>query len=374
MRFFAQPPVSMFLHHHQRLGKLQTSWRRSDARRARGSCSSIVAGNSSLRLFFLLIGLRRCSNGLRASAALEISSASGLSSSLSRRLKCSSAAALWIKCSLATLLSSYTWAARTTTEIDEDGNATNRSRKTVQKAIDPDDDRLIIPPSDRRLSDALAFLIAGHDVVPQRSRYGKWPADFNSDGDIHPDRWPMGAPVVVWAFGLPFTAVYRDYYAMVGSRLRKYIWLVTKKTSGDALRHIGFHFGEIVAPRDKLPAVIDQKTTLHINAENYDWTHFKEIPSICCVSQDLTEAEGHSLQREPYTAEDTQARTNIEVTNIRDDKIVKALIVERKAPRSATATMTQWKKQMITIIAIFMAWQPLGVKPVSSNCLQGLRS
>jgi hypothetical protein len=36
------------------------------------------------------------------------------------------------------VLSSYnTWAARTTTEIDEDGNATNCPRKTVEKAIDP---------------------------------------------------------------------------------------------------------------------------------------------------------------------------------------------------------------------------------------------
>ncbi|KAJ5472610.1 hypothetical protein N7530_006611 [Penicillium desertorum] len=55
--------------------------------------------------------------------------------------------------------------------------------------------------------------------------------------------------------------------------------------------------------------------------------------------------EGYGLEREPYTAEDAQARTNIEVTNIRDDTIVKALFVECKAPRSATATKTQWEKR-----------------------------
>jgi hypothetical protein len=31
----------------------------------------------------------------------------------------------------------------------------------------------------------------------------------------------MGDDVDVWAFGLPFIAVYRDYYAMVRSELRK---------------------------------------------------------------------------------------------------------------------------------------------------------
>lgn len=56
--------------------------------------------------------------------------------------------------------------------------------------------------------------------------------------------------------------------------------------------------------------------------------------------------EGYGLEREPYTAEDAQARTNIEVTNIRGDKIVKAFLLSArgKAPRSAIATKTQWKK------------------------------
>ncbi|KAJ6178257.1 hypothetical protein N7519_008718 [Penicillium mononematosum] len=97
----------------------------------------------------------------------------------------------------------------------------------------------------------------------------------------------MGDPVVVWAFDLPFIAVYRDYYAMVGSHLRKYIWLVTKKTSGDALTHKGFHFGEIVARPDKLPQAVNPKTTLHIDAEDYDWTHFKDAPSMRCVANNL---------------------------------------------------------------------------------------
>lgn len=56
------------------------------------------------------------------------------------------------------------------------------------------------PPSEHRLSDALVFLIIGHNAVAKRNHHGKWPADFNSDGDVYPDRWPMGEPVFLWAF------------------------------------------------------------------------------------------------------------------------------------------------------------------------------
>lgn len=57
---------------------------------------------------------------------------------------------------------------------------------------------LVSPPGDHRLSDALVFLIVGQNVVAARNRHGKWPADFDTAGDISPSRWPMGHPVVVW--------------------------------------------------------------------------------------------------------------------------------------------------------------------------------
>ncbi|OQE86084.1 hypothetical protein PENNAL_c0022G02146 [Penicillium nalgiovense] len=43
------------------------------------------------------------------------------------------------------------------------------------------------------------------------------PIMYNSDGDIKPNRWPIGDLVVLWAFGLPFMAVYADYYILAGS-------------------------------------------------------------------------------------------------------------------------------------------------------------
>jgi hypothetical protein len=74
----------------------------------------------------------------------------------------------------------------------------------------------------------LVFLIVGQNAVVARNRHGEWPADFNYDGDIYPDRWPVDEPVIVWAHGLPFIPVLADYHALAGSHLRKHMWLLTK--------------------------------------------------------------------------------------------------------------------------------------------------
>jgi hypothetical protein len=58
----------------------------------------------------------------------------------------------------------------------------------------------------------------------------------------------MGDPVILWAFGLPFLAVYRDYYVLAGSDLRQHLWLLDKKTRHDALASQGFNFGQLLAP------------------------------------------------------------------------------------------------------------------------------
>lgn len=55
----------------------------------------------------------------------------------------------------------------------------------------------VSPPGDHHLSDALVFLVVGQNIVAARNRYRKWPADFDSTGDICPGRWPIGHPVVV---------------------------------------------------------------------------------------------------------------------------------------------------------------------------------
>jgi hypothetical protein len=45
---------------------------------------------------------------------------------------------------------------------------------------------VVTPPGEHRLSDTLAFFITEHAVFAVRNRYTKWPADFNSDGDVYP--------------------------------------------------------------------------------------------------------------------------------------------------------------------------------------------
>lgn len=140
------------------------------------------------------------------------------------------------------------------------------------------------PPGDHRLSDALVFLIVGQNVVAARNRHGRWPADFDSAGDISPSRWPMGHPVVIWAHGMPFIPVYADYYALVGSRLRKYMWLVTTKTSHAKLRHNGWQLGEIaVSPRNI--AEPSETTAFSVDLDTYDWSKFSPVPTFNCATR-----------------------------------------------------------------------------------------
>lgn len=51
-------------------------------------------------------------------------------------------------------------------------------------------------PADVRLSDPLIFVIIAHNVTPGKKRNTRWPYDFNTDGNIYPESWPMGDPVV----------------------------------------------------------------------------------------------------------------------------------------------------------------------------------
>ncbi|CAI7569921.1 unnamed protein product [Penicillium viridicatum] len=66
------------------------------------------------------------------------------------------------------------------------------------------DGYFVPPPADVRLSDRLVFLIIAHIMYPGKLHNARWPADFNTDGDIVLERWPMGDAVVLWMHGLPF--------------------------------------------------------------------------------------------------------------------------------------------------------------------------
>ncbi|OQE19648.1 hypothetical protein PENFLA_c018G07011 [Penicillium flavigenum] len=76
----------------------------------------------------------------------------------------------------------------------------------------------------------------------------------------------MGDPVTLWAFDLPFMAVYADYYVLARSTLQQYFWLLDKKTRHDSLPVRGFHFGHLIAPPDLLATA----NIVHLDHDTYD--------------------------------------------------------------------------------------------------------
>lgn len=119
---------------------------------------------------------------------------------------------------------------------------------------DDDEGNLVTPLADVRLSDRLVFLIVVNKICPGKNRNARWPADFNTDGDIIAERWPMEGTVVVWAHGLPFLPDFSNYYLLAGAGLRHYLWTLDKKHKHKDLTSTGMHFGQVVA----LPANIGE--------------------------------------------------------------------------------------------------------------------
>ncbi|KAK4865000.1 hypothetical protein LT330_001623 [Penicillium expansum] len=141
---------------------------------------------------------------------------------------------------------------------------------------------LVVPPVDVRLSDALVFLVSVNNLYPGKARSGRWPSDFNSDGDIVPERWPMGDAVVIWAHGLPFLPVFGGYYILTGARLRHYTWILDKKRRRRDMPITGIHFGEVVAP----PTQIGDNP-LQMQYDDGEWRRFHSRLTMRCSPTDL---------------------------------------------------------------------------------------
>ncbi|OQE13715.1 hypothetical protein PENFLA_c044G07835 [Penicillium flavigenum] len=102
-----------------------------------------------------------------------------------------------------------------------------------------------------------------NNIVVTRNRHGKW---------------PIGEPVIVWAHGLSFIPVFAEYYALAGSHLRKYMWLLTKKMSHTKIKHHGWHPGEMVVSPKKLRTPTDTATTFNVDFDTHDWSKFSPVP------------------------------------------------------------------------------------------------
>lgn len=145
------------------------------------------------------------------------------------------------------------------------------------------DGYFVPPPADVRLSDRLVFLIIANNLYPGKQRNARWPSDFNTDGDVFPDRWPTGGGVVMWMHGLPFVPIFSGYYVLVGAKFRHYLWIADKKQRNRDMSPDmkGLRFGQIVLPPD---CVGDD--TLQMEYDEKDWQRFPATLSVRCSSTD----------------------------------------------------------------------------------------
>lgn len=66
-------------------------------------------------------------------------------------------------------------------------------------------DDFVAPPLFTRLSDPYFFEMYHRTSVNTRACHGR---DFAQNGEARPQRLPAGRPVIAYAFGIPFVAVF----------------------------------------------------------------------------------------------------------------------------------------------------------------------
>lgn len=94
--------------------------------------------------------------------------------------------------------------------------------------------------------------------VPQKEWPGRWPHDFMSDGELRPDRCPIGEPVLVRAAGIVWYPFFQGYLLLAGEGIREYKSLVAQKKSSKSALYNGFRIGQFIATEQ------DVQTATHI--------------------------------------------------------------------------------------------------------------
>jgi hypothetical protein len=120
------------------------------------------------------------------------------------------------------------------------------------------------PPPNTRLCDELVYLATKSLYYFQRALW--YPYDFNSRGDINPDRVPSGAAPIIWAHGIPFFPVYKGYYILCGRDHSICIgWLINELERDTTKVHPVWSVGAVVAPESavRAPHTIDRQMHLH---------------------------------------------------------------------------------------------------------------
>lgn len=108
-------------------------------------------------------------------------------------------------------------------------------------------------PEKRRLTDTGIYLAIKY--LKSKHRYERHPYDFIRTGHIFRARVPSGKPVILWAHGIAWIAVWRKSHILCGDKLaHRAGWLLEtgleeRKPSGDA----AFLAGIVLAPTDIFP-------------------------------------------------------------------------------------------------------------------------
>ncbi|KXG45198.1 uncharacterized protein PGRI_041110 [Penicillium griseofulvum] len=122
----------------------------------------------------------------------------------------------------------------------------------------------IFPPPYTRLSDELVYLMTKFMASQERGR--RYPYDFDSIGNIRPERVSSGPAPIIWAHGIPFFPVYKGYYILCGRENVKCIgWLLHEKTREIMAANPIWSVGAVIAPDSavNLPHTITRQLTQH---------------------------------------------------------------------------------------------------------------
>lgn len=128
----------------------------------------------------------------------------------------------------------------------------NYNHKAMTEPETPICDDLTIPvwaiKNGVRLSDANVFRVCTTPHgVRQKEWATRWPYDFMLEGNIWPDRRPIGSGVVIRTNGMGFYPIFQGYLALCGETAGRYTSVVGPKRAVRDAPYKGFRVGQLLA-------------------------------------------------------------------------------------------------------------------------------
>lgn len=128
----------------------------------------------------------------------------------------------------------------------------NSNHKAMTESETPICDDLTIPvwaiKKGVRLSDENVFRVCTTPHgLPQKEWATRWPYDFMLEGDVWPDRRPIGPGVVIRTNGMGFYPIFQGYLALCGETAGRYTSVVGPKRTARNAPYKGFRVGQLLA-------------------------------------------------------------------------------------------------------------------------------